>query len=342
MISKKISDFANTISFSVKDDSAFGFINDFLISIYERGTKKNFFVYYYLDTDIPDSNGNPVSIMTVSGLLMNVFSKYNVTEYVNKENGLEVTSTLPYRDFYSLLKETINTLSSVNAIKKNICSECQKEILDNDNRFRISDEGINHLLCDECAHSLKGDENEDQENEISESNDTEVKISTFKGILGSILFSLGIAVCLVLLYAFVIPLPTSESAFKPGYYVNWLSSFLAFASFVGYKIFSKEPMGNKPILISGAISIIISLITQYISSIVLFSRESIFVFENLSSERFSKMIPYLLKIPFTDSFVSPDFKIYILMDIIFIILSLIVISFCTTPKSKTDIVIEKI
>jgi hypothetical protein len=147
---------------------------------------------------------------------------------------------------------------------------------------------------------------------------------------------------LILLYAFVIPLPASDSAFKPGYYVNWIFAFLAFASFVGYKIFSKESLGNKPILISGAVSVIISLITQYISSVILFARESVFVFENLSSERFSKMIPYLLKIPFTDSFVSPDFKIYILMDIIFVIISFLVISFFTNPKSKTDNVIEKI
>ncbi len=117
---------------------------------------------------------------------------------------------------------------------------------------------------------------------------------------------------------------------------------MAFASFLGYKIFSKEAVGNKSILISGAVSVLIVLIAQYISSVLLFARESVFVFETLSQEKISKMLPYLLKVPFTDSFTSPDFKIYILMDLIFIIISLLVISFLLTPKTESKTVIEKL
>ncbi len=154
MISKKIADFANTISFTAKDDSAFGFINDFLVSVYESGNKKCFFVYYYLDTDIPDSDGNPISIMTVSGSLMETFSKYGILEYHHTENGLEVSCNLPYRDLYSLMKETTNKLSNVVAIKKNICVQCNKIITEKDKRFRISKEKINHILCDSCSKAF--------------------------------------------------------------------------------------------------------------------------------------------------------------------------------------------
>jgi hypothetical protein len=54
------------------------------------------------------------------------------------------------------------------------------------------------------------------------------------------------------------------------------------------------------------------------------------------------MIPSLLKIPFTDNFVGPDFKIYILMDSIFIITALLLISFFTRPPTTKLVVIQEL
>ena len=345
MVNKKTAEFAKTISFTVKEDSAFGFIENFLISVYETGTKKSFFVYYYLDKDILDENNNPVSIMSLSNILMDVFSKYGITEYSHKEFGIEIACSLSYKQFYSLIKETVKKLSSVKSIKKNICSECLSEINDSEKRYRLSRESINYILCAKCGENALGEEYEDEEYEDEEleedAKEDSKKPSKAKGILGSLLFSLGISACIILLYAFVLPLPSSESAIKPGYFVNWLYAPLAFASFFGYKFFSLETMENKQLLTSSAISAVISLLSQYISTVIFFARESILTFDNLSSDRFIKMIPSLLKIPFTDSFVSPDFKIYILTDLIFIIIALLVISFIITPKNKSEIVIEE-
>lgn len=357
MVTKKTKEFANTISFTVKEDSAYGFIDNFLISVYETGTKKTFFVYYYLDTEVKDENDNPVSIMSISNVLMDVFSKFGITEYSHKEYGLEVTCSLSYKQFYSLIKETVKKLSTVKAVLKNICSECLAKISDSEKRYRLSKENINYILCSQCGENALGEEATDEdfedeefEDEANEENESDEEYieedsktpSKAKGILGSILFSLGIAICLILLYAFVIPLPSSENAIKPGYYVNWLYAPLAIVSFFGYKLFSRETMGNKQLLTTGVISVVTSLLCQYISTVILFARESILTFENLSFDRFSKMIPSLLKIPFTDSYVSPDFKIYVLMDLIFIIISLLVISFLISPKTNSEIVIEEL
>lgn len=361
MVTKKTKEFASTISFTVKEDSAFGFIENFLISVYETGTKKTFFVYYYLDTDVKDENDNPVSIMSLSNVLMDVFSKFGITEYSHKEYGLEVTCSLSYKQFYSLIKETVKKLSKISAVKKNICSECLAAISDSETRYRLSKENINYILCSQCGENAPGEETTDEdfdedleenksnehyneENEFNENFEEEAskKPSKAKGILGSILFSIGISICLILLYAFVIPLPSSDNAIKPGYYVNWLYAPLALASFWGYKLFSHETMGNKQLITTGIISVVTSLLCQYISTLILFARESILTFENLSSDRFAKMIPSLLKIPFTDNFVSPDFKIYVLMDLIFIVISLLVISFLISPKANSEIVIEKL
>ena len=70
------SDFAKAISFTVKDDSAYGFIDNFLISIFETGSKKSFFVYYKLDETATNDNDTPISIMTISGCLEKIFTKY--------------------------------------------------------------------------------------------------------------------------------------------------------------------------------------------------------------------------------------------------------------------------
>ena len=342
MISKKISDFAKAISFTVKDDSAYGFIDNFLISIFETGSKKSFFVYYKLDETATNDNDPPISIMTISGCLEKIFTKYEVTEYTHSDCGLEVRATLPFKSFYSLIVETIKVLSSINAIKRNVCSECKKEIFEADKRFRLSTSGINYLLCENCSKEISGESQHEDEETEEEVDTTVAKGSLVKGILGSFLFALGVSVCIILLYAFAIPLPDASSSFKSGYYVNWLTAFMAFASFFGYKIFSKGTVSNTHLLISGGISLFVAVITQYISSIVLFSRESVFIFENLTFERFTKMIPSLLKIPFTDSFTSPDFKIYLLMDIIFVVVALLVISFFTSPKTESVSYIEEI
>ncbi len=352
MISKKTSDFANTISFTVKNDSAFGFIDDFLISVYEIGSKKAFFIYYLLDTEIPDNDGNPVSIMTLSNILSDVFSKYEITEYSHKENGLEILCSLSYKNFYSLIKATAKELSKVKSVVKNVCSECGVIIDKTEKRYRISNDNVNCMLCSECANTLlkdaiQEDENIDSSNDASEventNKDTPTKNhSTLKGIGGSVLFSFGISICFILLYAFVIPLPSAESSFKSGYYVNWITALMAFASFMGFRIFSKESISNKQIFISGGISVAFALVSQYISSLILFSRESILTFENLTYNRFSKMIPYLLKMPFTDKYVGSDFKIYVLMDLIFIVIALLVISFFLSPKNESETVIEEL
>ena len=146
----------------------------------------------------------------------------------------------------------------------------------------------------------------------------------------------------ILLYAFVIPIPNNESSIKAGYYVSCLSALTSVASVFGYKIFSKEEIKSKVLLISGGISLVLTFIAQYFSSIILFAREAVFTFENLTKERFSKMIPYLLKIPFTDDYVSPTFKICVLMDSIFIITALILISFFIKPKKIEYVVIEEL
>ena len=339
MVSKKIADFAGAISFTVREDSAYGFINDFLVTVYETGTKKSFFIYYNLNTDVSDSNGNPVSVMTISSALESIFSKYEITEYAHKDNGIEITGAIPFKNFYSLMKGTVKILSTIKAVERNVCSECLKELSEDDEKYRLSQNGSNVLICCECSETFSS--SDEQINEDSfEGN--EIEGSVLKGVFGSILFSVGISICLILLYAFVIPLPNASSVFKPGYYVNWIVALMAFASLWGYRIFSKESISNKQILISGSVSIVVSIITQYISSIILFSRESIMTFDGLTFTRFSKMLPSLLKIPFTDSYTSPDFKIYLLMDLIFIVIVMLIASFLITPKTKDIIVIEEL
>lgn len=358
MVSKKIADFANTISFTVKEDSAFGFIDNFLVSLYESGNKKCFFVYYYFDKSIPDSDGNPVSIMTLSESLSTVFSKYEITDYSHKDHGIEIICSLSYKSYYSLIKDTVKVLSSFDAVKNNVCAECLKELSKNDRRFRLSQDDINYLFCYDCVKETEYVISEKSENAESTKNEEETEVeteaenevettpdkkgSTLKGVFGGILFALGVAICFVLLYAYVLPIPEHESSFKIGYYVSWVSAFIAVASFCGYKIFSKEHISNKQIIVSAVISIVFSFIAQYFSSIVLFARERVFTIDGLTNERFSKMIPSLLKLPFTDKNVSPDFKIYVLMNFIFVIIALLVISFFMYPKSKSQTIVEEL
>ncbi len=342
MNSKRIEDFANTISFNIKEDSAYGYINNFMFSVYETGNKKCFFVYFLLD-DISANDENPVSIMTLSNSMQDIFSKYGITDYSFKDDGLEVSCSISFKGFYSLMKETAKKLSEFEAVRKNICFSCKTPIAQGEKIFRFSQNSMNRLLCETCCKEMTSEqESLDTEDEESEAVTSSNNRSMLKGICGALLFGLGVSICLVLLYAFVLPLPDPASGFKPGYYVSWISAFIPIAAFFGYRIFSKDSINTKIILITGGISLAFSLIAQYISSLVLFSRESILIFEDITMEKFAKMIPSLLKIPFTDSFVSPDFKIYVLMDAIFVVLALIIICFFLRRKAESEIIIEEL
>ena len=344
MPSQKIKDFAKTISFTVTEDSAFGIIEGFLVSVYETGNKKSFYIYYKLDESKNHLSDTPVSIMTISGALQKCFSEFSVQDYSVTENGVEVNASLSFKDFYSLMVNVAKVLGKVQQISKTVCCECGEIIATQDKHFRICSNGKNKYLCADCTEDKNVSESEADEDETDDYQEEieTVKNPTLKGILGSLLLSLGVGICLVLLYAFVIPLPDYESAFKSGYYVNWICAFSAVASIFGYKIFSKNTIGNKEIILSGVVSLVVTFVAQYVSSVILFARECIFTFENLTAEQFSKMMPYLLKIPFTDKYSSPDFKIYLLMDAIFIIVALLVFTFFTTPKSKEETVVEEI
>ena len=397
MISKKITDFATTISFNVKTDSVYGFLNGFLFSVFETGNKKSFYVFYINEHSIQAKDGTPISIMTISGILQDIFSKYGITDYSVKENGLEVSCSLSYKNFYNLMSETSKKLSEIPSLLNCVCSECHKHIDNSEKKFRKSIDEKNVILCEECAKKSMDDENQDNYSEdnsdISEnsenddiSNENNVSLnnsdismdndiseysekkereektvnnskedseknkasksnknnSVLKGIIGAFLLTFGASLCFILLYAFVIPLPNTESTLKAGYYVCCLSALISVASVFGYKIFSKEEISSKVLLISGGISLVLTFIAQYISSIILFSREAVFTFENLTSERFSKMLPSLLKIPFTDNYVSPTFKICVLMDAIFIITALLLISFFIKPKKIEYVAIEEL
>lgn len=370
MISKKITDFATTISFNVKTDSVYGFLNGFLFSVFETGNKKSFYVFYINDHSIQAKDGTPISIMTISGILQDIFSKYGITDYSVKENGLEVSCSLSYKNFYNLMSETSKKLSEIPSILNCVCSECLKHIDNSEKKFRKSIDEKNVILCEECAKkSMDDDEKEDsysednsdisensekkesEENTVNKSKEDSEKNkasksnknnSVLKGIIGAFLLAFGASLCFILLYAFVIPLPNTESTLKAGYYVCCLSALISVASVFGYKIFSKEEISSKVLLISGGISLVLTFIAQYISSIILFSREAVFTFENLTSERFSKMLPSLLKIPFTDNYVSPTFRICVLMDAIFIITALLLISFFIKPKKIEYVAIEEL
>ena len=369
MINKNLIDFAQAISFKVKDDSAYGFLNGFLVSVYESGTKKSFYIYYTLKSEQSLNNNSPVSIMTISGNLSEVVDKYKLTDYSVKENGIRVSCNYGYSTFYNIIKDVTNEISNISVLKNNICSECDEEIEDPSQQYRVSTGGINMLLCSHCANYLLGNEdeetiepsngnietscedsnknedsctgNKEKHNENITSSNITKKGGTFKGIIGSSLFGLGVSICIVLLYIFLVP-TNSDSSFKSGYYVNWLSAFTAVSAFFGYKIFSKQEIKINNILITGAISLFLVTLTQYISSIALFSRERFFIYDDATWDRFGKAIKYLIKIPFTDSTASSDFKIYILMDIIFVFVALLIISFFVAPKQEQKIVIEKI
>ncbi len=365
MISNKIEDFAKTVSFTVKKDSAFGFVDDFLVSVYETGVKKSFFVYYYLNTKVSKDDEAPVTVMTLSQNLEKVFKKFEIKDYSVKENGMEVSCTLSFKNYYALIKECTKVLSNIGIVSNSVCLQCEREISkEEEKKFRISKNFKNHLLCSDCGKDLSEEiSNETSEEENITNEDTadtkpscpiseetthitqtqKTKNSTIKGILGATLLSLGFSACMILLYAFAIPTSEQNSVFKPGYYVNWISALIAIASFMGYKLFSKDTTSkNKPILISATVSLIITVITQYISSLILYARESIFIYENVTFEIFKKTVPSLLKIPFIDKYASPDFKIYLMMDIIFVIIAFLIISFVLAPKAENETIIEEI
>ncbi len=363
-------------------------MNGFLISVYETGSRKSFYVFYINDESILSKDGTPISIMTISGSLHDIFSKYGIADYSVKNDGIEISCSLSYKNFYNLMSETSKKLSEIPSLLKSVCSDCLKNIENSEKKFRISTDEKNKLLCEECAkkasevaneYYTKDDSdipenfektefsenneafeeteenseaneklaeetfvNSDKNSEENNISETQKSNSVSKGIIGSFLFALSTSICFVLLFAFVIPIPDAESTLKAGYYVCWLSALIAAASVFGYKVFSKSEIKAKELLISGGISFVLTFIAQYFSSIIFFAREYVFTFENLTAERFSKMIPSLLKIPFTDKFVSPDFKIYILIDSIFIITALLIISFFIKPKVEKYVIIEEL
>lgn len=215
MISKALQTYAEDIGFKINNDCIYGIYNDYLITITEKGVRRNIFVNYYL----MDSESDALKKYRLSERIKNDMHDYEIKEFDIEENGLNIV----FLDTISKLAEYIDKLLSNLTEEEiqgvNACSECGK--VNAEEKFRtISFNQNRYTLCDACTIDLMQSSN----TLSAEQKQKDTSGSLGLGILGSVIaFILGTA-----LWNYLATL---------GIVTMWMGFALALLVYLGYTLF---------------------------------------------------------------------------------------------------------
>ena len=214
MISKALQTYAEDMSFKTENDCIFGVYKDYMVTINEKGVRRNIFINYYL----MDSENDSLKKYRLSECIKNDMNEYEIKEFDIEDNGLSIV----FLDTISKLAEYLDKLIE-NLIEEeiqgiNTCSECGKT--ETDEKFRtISFNQNRYILCNACTIDLM-----QTSSELSNKKEQDTSGSLGRGILGAVIaFLLGTA-----LWNYLATLINATM---------WMGFALALLVYLGYTLF---------------------------------------------------------------------------------------------------------
>lgn len=245
-------------------DSLYGVYGGYLVTLYDEGSRRTFFVNYYLDPG--EEEDDSVRLLEISESLKTAFSGLSVSNYAVESDGLSCTVSGTLDDFLALLDRVLEMLVEKGVAGVTHCSCCGNKIGKRPPK-KLSEQRRHFLLCEHCAL----DRLEAASGASAEAGVNELPKRTGMGILGAVAGGLIGILLYALIYAFLSPL-FSDSSFE----IRYLFCALGFATagliYAGFRFFSKRPCISAYVSIS-AVTLVSTLLGQYFGSFVGYARQ---------------------------------------------------------------------
>ena len=178
MISKALQTYAEDLGFKTDNNCIYGVYKNYMITISEKGVRRNIFVNYYL----MDSENDALKKFRLSERIKNDINDYEIKEFDIDDNGLSIVFLDTISKLAEYLEKLIDNLIEEEIQGVDTCSECGKT--NSEESFRtISFNQNRYTLCDACTINLMQNSNSlsEQQKEVDTSG------SLGLGILGSVI-----------------------------------------------------------------------------------------------------------------------------------------------------------
>ena len=245
-------------------DSLYGVYGGYLVTLYDEGSRRTFFINYYLDPNAEEEDS--VRLLEISEALKSAFSGLSVPNYTVESNGLSCTVSGTLDDFLALLDRVLEMLVEKGVTGVTHCSCCGSKIGKRPPK-KLSEQRRHFLLCEHCAL----DKLEASSKASAEAGVNGLPKRTGMGILGAVAGGIIGILLYALLYAFLAPL-FSDSSFE----IRYLFCAMGFATaglvYAGFRIFSKRPCVSAYVSIS-AVTLVATLFGQYFGSFIGYAKQ---------------------------------------------------------------------
>lgn len=322
MLSTSLTAFANSYNFTIKPDFAFGVIENYLVTVYNSGSKKNAFISCcFPSNEECRENEKLISafeFQTEMGKLID--SDYpELKNYEITTDSVSFSTSADLKIFDQSINELIKLLARYEIPGIDTCVECGKgngefaKYVLNDNKA--------HLLCESCS-----DEYIEKLN-LQNSTKTQTKRAR-----GSIFSALGGFIGLVLaMILFVVFIPykgilgfNSLIATVPMAAVITVLCFLFYRSFTGKK-------GLERIVPCMIISALFTTVSVYICTMILYAK----TMGVASISSLKTVFSIIIGAPLTDPFFKSDFLTHLFYSYVIVVIVVLIYSIIFEEKKKS-------
>ncbi len=211
---------------------AYAVYNGYLTTIYEKSGKK----IVYFNFKFPENEDNAIKKLNMSNSFFSAkIDEGLISDYSITEDGMRVYSTADVVNFLKLIEECAELLENNEIKGVKCCSKCGNGFGTRHPK-KVTYGCENHLMCEHCAMDSIEELNEHANRKIAE----ESKDKIWKGILGSVAFSLiGVLVYFVLYY-WVSPAVNSSGLNEIRYIFCACGFLVSLLSYYGYRLFCKR------------------------------------------------------------------------------------------------------
>ncbi|MBE6677674.1 MAG: hypothetical protein E7597_02635 [Ruminococcaceae bacterium] len=323
MLSTALTAFAKSYNFVIKENYAFGIIENFLITVYNSGAKKTAFISCCFPTNEErEQNSELISTFEFQGEIAKLIdSNYPaLKDYEITSDSILFTTSADLKTFDESLLQLLNLLHK-NAIPGiDVCVECGNA--NNDKAKYVIKNNSVHLLCEDCA------------NEYLKEIEAGVTKKTGKSIQGTLYALLGGFVGLLLaVLGFLLVIPSDGILSFNSLIINIpFAALITVLSFLFYRMFTGKK-GLERIIPCLAVSALITVVTDYASTAIIYAKTlGIDTFVNAK-----KVFSIILAAPFKDPRFKYDYLSYTFYSLVAVIVVVLVYSIIFEEKDKNSL-----
>ena len=273
MVSKKLLKAAEHLHLThveklpLEDSYLYGGCEGYLVSLYDDGKGKTFFINYYADGF--DDDEESIRSVEISEELKSIVREQVLLDYSVLPQGLSCTLSGTWEDTISCMKNVCRMLADEDLDGAVRCSCCGNKIGKRPPK-RVVVGKDNYLYCDHCALEVLETQKEQPANTADQPS------HGLRGLLGACIGGLIGAFVYFALYKWIYPL-LSGSSFDFRYIFTACGLLTAFLVYKGYTVLSKKPCAAEAVTVS-VLSVLFTSAGQYLGCFAWYAEKQGFGF----------------------------------------------------------------